>query len=226
LVTEKGRVDPEPEVHVVDDVSAVALDLFLEVSPATILLTGGGTPRPFYERLAELREYPWEEASFFFSDERCVPDTDPRSNFGMAHRALLSKVLEAERFPMDGSTCDADGYEAKLRERFGDRPWFDFAVYGLGPDGHTASLFPGRPEVEERDAWVVQVPDAGVEPFVPRLSLTIPVLSAASLGMFLVTGEGKREALRRLLSGDDIPAARVKPERLVVVADRAAAAGV
>lgn len=214
----------EPELRVVDDPAATALELFLEVSPATILLTGGDTPGAFYERLAGLPDYPWEGTSFFLSDERCVPDTDPLSNFGMAHRTLLSKIPEAERFPMDGSMCDADAYEALLRDRFGDRPWFDFAVFGLGPDGHTASLFPGRPEVEERDRWVVEVPEAGVEPFVPRISLTLPALSATGLGMFLVTGESKREPLRRLLEGDEsIPAARVRAHRLVVVADRAAA---
>jgi 6-phosphogluconolactonase len=140
----------------------------------------------------------------------------------MAREALLSKV-PARSFPIDGAGCDADGYERMLRDRFGDRPWFDLAVYGLGPDGHTASLFPGKPEVEEIERYAVRVPEAGLEPFVPRVTLTAPVLSAATLGMFLVSGEGKREALRRLLVGDDIPAGRMAPQQLVVVADPAAA---
>src|SRR5439155_14333538 len=154
-----------------------------------------------------------------------VPDTDPLSNFGAIHRVLLSKVPSL-RHPMDGENCDADGYEASLRKRFDNSPWFDFALYGLGPDGHTASLFPGKPEVEEIERWAVEVPEAGWEPFVPRVSLTVPVLSAATLGVFLVEGEDKRDPLQRLLRGDDIPAARMQPKRLVVLADEAAAEGV
>src|SRR5205085_4913331 len=116
----------QPDVRVVDDVAAAALDLFLEESPGTVLLTGGSTPQALYERMAELQGYPWEETEFFFSDERCVPDTDPRSNLGMAHRALLSKI-PATRHPIDGANCDADGYEAMLRERFEGEPWFELA---------------------------------------------------------------------------------------------------
>jgi 6-phosphogluconolactonase len=209
------------ELRVVDDLAGAALELFLEESPQTVLLTGGDTPLPFYERLATL-DYPWEDVEFFFSDERCVPDIDQRSNFRMANVALLSKV-DAARYPMDGENCNADGYEEKLRERFGERPWFDFAVYGLGPDGHTASLFPRMPEVEVTDRWVVEVPQAGWEPYVPRVSLTMPVLSAASVGVFLVSDETKREPLRRLLAEEDIPAARLTPKRLVVLADHGAA---
>lgn len=210
-----------PELRVVDDVAAEATRLFLERSPSVILLTGGESPRGFYERLA-LLDYPWEDCEFFFSDERCVPASDPRSNFRMADLVFLSKV-PARRSPIDGDTCDADGYEAALRERFGDEVRFDFAVYGLGPDGHTASIFPGRPEADVADRWVVEVPEAGWEPFVSRVSLTLPVLSAADLGVFLVTGRDKREALRSLMEGADIPAARLAPQQLVVLADRAAA---
>ena len=130
-----------------------------------------------------------------------------------ADEALLSKV-PARRYPMDGDACDAGAYEDLLRERFEDELWFDFAVHGLGPDGHTASLFPGRPEVGITDRWVVEVPEAGWEPFVPRMSLTVPALSSASVGVFLVTGEDKREPLQRLLKGDDIPADRALYEAL------------
>lgn len=208
----------------VDDLAGPAVDLFLEASPGTFLLTGGDSPRPFYERLAGLEGYPWEDVECFLSDERCVPAADPRSNLAMISRTLLSRV-PARRYPMNGEACDAAGYEGMLRDRFGDRAWFDFAVYGLGPDGHTASLFPGNPEAEETERWVVEVPAAGWEPFVPRISLTSPVLSSAALGVFLVSGEEKREPLRRLLAGEDMPAARVRPQRLVILADRAAAPG-
>jgi 6-phosphogluconolactonase len=212
----------KPELRVVDDLAEEALKLFVAEAPATVLITGGDTPRPFYERLSTVADLDWEEMEFFFTDERCVPPADPRSNFGMADEALLSKV-PARRYPMDGDRCDADEYEGLLRERFDDDLWFDFAVHGLGPDGHTASLFPGRPEVGLTDRWVVEVPEAGWEPFVPRLSLTVPALSSASVGVFLVGGEQKREPLRRLLDGEDIPAARVSADRLIVLADEAAA---
>jgi 6-phosphogluconolactonase len=213
-----------PEFRVVEDPAQAALGLFLEVAPGTILLTGGETPKAFYETLAELDDYPWEEVECFLSDERCVPASDPQSNFRMIDYVFLSKV-PAMRYPIDGDTCDAAGYEDVLSERFVDEVWFDFAVYGLGPDGHTASLFPGRPEVEVTDALAVEVPEAGWEPFVPRVTLTVPVLSSATVGVFLVSGETKRDPLRRLLAGEDIPAARMRPKRLVILADPAAGAG-
>jgi len=210
-----------PELNVVDHIAEAALGLFLEERPRVLLLTGGLTARRFYERLA-VTDYPWEEVECFFTDERCVPPTDPVSNLRMAQEAFLSKV-PAAGYPMDGAACDAAGYDELLRERFPDGVWFDFAVYGLGPDGHVGSLFPGRPEADVTDRLAVEVPEAGWEPFVPRISLTPAALSAASVGVFLVSGEGKREALRKLMAGEDIPAARVAPKRSIVLADPAAA---
>ena len=212
----------EAEVRVVDDLAQAALDVFEAEAPATVVLTGGSTPRAFYERLAQVDDLDWEEMEFFFTDERCVPSTDPLSNFLLADLALLSKV-PARHHAMDGEACDADGYEDVLSERFHRELRFDFAIHGLGPDGHTASLFPGRPEVGVTDRWVVRVPKAGWEPFVPRLSLTVPALSSSSLGLFLVAGEDKRHPLRRLMAGEDIPAGRISAERMVILADRAAA---
>jgi 6-phosphogluconolactonase len=214
-----------PEVRVVDDVAVAGLALFLEVRPRTIQLSGGSTPKALYELMAGIRDYPWSEVEAFFGDERCVAADDDRSDVGMAMEALLSRV-PARTYPIDGASCDADGYERTLRGRFGDDLSFDLAVYGLGPDGHTASLFPGRPEVEVGDRWVVHVPEAGWEPFVPRVSLTVPALSATPVGVMLVAGEDKRRPLHRLLSGEDIPAARLRPGRLLVLADEAAAGGV
>jgi 6-phosphogluconolactonase len=211
----------ERQLVVVDDVAEEALAIFLAEAPRTVVLTGGSTPETFYRRLAGA-EYPWEEAELFFGDERCVPRDDGLSNVRMVEETLISKIA-ATTYAMDGERCDAEGYERTLRRRFGDALGFDLAMYGLGPDGHTASLFPGSPEVDVADRWVVHVPQAGFEPFVPRLSLTVPALSAARLGLFLVAGPEKREALRRLAKGEDIPAARLAPERLMIVADRAAA---
>jgi 6-phosphogluconolactonase len=213
----------EPDVRVVDDVAAAAADLFLHARPRTVVLSGGGTPEAFYRVLAGM-PYPWDQVEAFFGDERCVPPSDPRSNLGMARRAFLDQV-PARVHPMDGASCDADGYERDLLERFGEAPRFDFAVYGLGPDGHTASLFPGKLATAERDRWVVRVPEPGLEPFVPRITMTAPVLSSAALGVFLVSGEGKRVALRRLLAGEPIPASLMHPDRLVILAEPDAAAG-
>jgi 6-phosphogluconolactonase len=211
------------ELRVVPDVAEAALELFVRAEPRTVLLTGGSTPESLYRRLAGLA-YPWTEVECFLSDERCVPPGDPRSNGRMVREALLSHVPARGRL-VDGERCDADGYDRLLRDRFGDAVRFDLALYGLGPDGHTASLFPGRPEVEVTGRWAVAVPEAGWEPFVPRVSLTVPALSGAALGVFLVTGVGKRGALRRLLGGEDVPAARMAPQRLVILADPEAAGG-
>lgn len=207
------------EVRVVEDVAQGALAVFLEDRPATILLSGGSTPRRLYDLLSGL-DYPWSGVEAFFGDERRVPLGSPDSNFAMADRALLSKV-PIRAHPIEPET-GAEGYEATLRERFaGSLPLFDLAIYGLGPDGHTASLFPGRPEVGERRRWVVDVPEAGQPPYVPRVSLTVPALSAAATGLFLISGEAKREALGRLLAGDPIPAGLMAPARGIIVADAA-----
>jgi len=211
----------EREVMVVDDVAEAALGVFLAAGPKTVVLSGGSTPETFYRRLAGA-EYPWEGVEFFFGDERCVPPDDPLSNARMAAEALLSRV-QSRSYAMDGLGCDAESYERTLRRRFDQNLLFDVAIYGLGPDGHTASLFPGKPGIDVTDRWVVQVPEAGVEPFVPRISLTVPALSAAKLGVFLVAGADKRLPLRRLLAGEDIPAARLRPDRLIVLADGEAA---
>jgi 6-phosphogluconolactonase len=207
---------------VVPDVAEEAVSLFLAAEPATVVLSGGSTPKAFYERLAGV-DYDWNDVELFFGDERCVPADSEGSNAHMVDAALLSKI-GGQAYRMDGARCDAEGYEDVLRQRFRDFPFFDLAVYGLGPDGHTASLFPGRPEVDETERWAVRVPEATQPPFVPRITLTAPVLSSAALGVFLVSGQEKAEALRRLMVGEDIPAARLAPKRLVVVADHSAAA--
>jgi len=212
------------ELLVTDDLVGEAVRLFLEHAPRTICLSGGGTPRSVYEALAGA-PFDWSVAEVFFGDERCVPPTHADSNFRMVSEALLARV-PATVYPMPGATCDAEGYERKLRERFGDVPWprFDLAFLGLGEEGHTASLFLGQPALEVADRWAVQVPEPGQPPWHPRITLTLPVLSASALGLFLVSGASKREALGRLLAGDrEIPAARVTPERLVILATPEAA---
>ena len=204
-----------------DGLVAAAVDLFLGEAPRTIALSGGSTPKPVYERLATV-DYPWAEVDAFFGDERCVPPDSPDSNFRMANEALLSKV-PARAHPM--SDCDADAYEREMREVFGDVEWpsLDLDLLGIGDDGHTASLFPGKPALDVTDRWLVNVPEPGMPPEVPRLTMTFPVHDASRLALFLVSGEGKRERLRQLMAGEDIPAARIRAQRVIVLADRAAA---
>jgi 6-phosphogluconolactonase len=121
-------------------------------------------------------------------------------------------------------------YEGQLRHAYGaerldrERPLFDVVLMGIGADGHTASLFPGHPEVDERERWVVGVPEAGLEPFVPRVTLTLPTLASTREMLFLVSGHGKRNILARALSGADLPATRAYSQGdLVWLADRQAA---
>jgi 6-phosphogluconolactonase len=206
------------ELVVAADVAAAALDRFLSIRPRTIALAGGATPRALYERLATIA-YPWAETEVFFGDERCVPADHPDSNVRMATEALLSKVA-ARVHPMPGETCDAPAYERELEDVFGrEVPRFDLVLLGVGEDGHTASLFPGDPALNVVDRRVVRVE----RPDHVRLTLTLPVLSAAKVALFLVSGASKHDALARLMTNDNIPAARVRAGEVVVIADRDAA---
>ena len=209
---------PKIELVVASEFAAAGAELFRSAAPRTVALAGGRTPTPVYARLAAL-DYPWADTQVFFGDERCVPPENIDSNYRMAWEALLSKV-PATVHRMTGETCDAAAYERDLEATFGPGvPRFDLIFLGLGADGHTASLFPGDPALDERERRVVRVgrPDHS------RLTFTLPVLSGAKLVVFLVAGSAKREALARLLGGDDVPAARVHADRVVVIADEAAA---
>jgi 6-phosphogluconolactonase len=206
------------ELVVAADFAAAGTELFVAAAPRTVALAGGETPARVYTRLAALN-YPWEKTEIFFGDERCVAPDDVASNYRMAWETLLSKV-PAIVHPMPGETCDAAAYEREIEATFGlGVPSFDLIFLGLGAEGHTASLFPGDPALDERERLVVRV----ARPDHTRLTVTLPVLSAAKLVVFLVAGVAKRDALTRLLRGDDIPAARVHAERIVVIADAAAA---
>lgn len=197
-----------PRLIVVPDVAAAAAERFLALQPRTLVLAGGSTPRSLYERLATC-DFAWPQTEVFFGDERCVPPDHPASNFRMAAETLLSRV-QAKVHRMRGEDCDAVGYEQELSEVFGPGiPEFDLVLLGLGEDGHTASLFPGDAALQVRDGRVVRVE----RPDYARLTLTLPVLSRARAAFFLVSGCAKREQVRRLLRGGDIPAARVRRGR-------------
>jgi 6-phosphogluconolactonase len=207
--------------EVLDDPAAAVAELLLAAS-GHVVLTGGSSPKRAYELAAG---GDWSGKTVWFGDERRVPPDHEWSNYRMADEALLSKLdPRPEVLRME----DADAYEALVRERLGDQPRWDLLLLGLGPDSHTASLFPGKPEVDVTDRLVVDVPEAGMDPQVPRITLTLPAINAARHIVFLVTGESKREAVLRAF-GDDpdpsSPAAHVRPAdgELTVYLDPAAA---
>jgi len=226
---------PRAEVNVVEDPGAEAATVLARHAAAGhhIALTGGSTPRGAYQRVATMN-LNWSATTLWWGDERCVPPEDERSNFGLAKAALLDAIPEAppvvRRIKGElGPAAGADDYEAQLRGQFGDDvPVLDLILLGLGPDGHVASLFPGHPEVAETRRRVVGVEEAGVEPYVPRVSLTLPVINAAAEVVFLVTGATKAEAVARAFSDPpdaDTPASLVSPREgsLTVLVDPPAA---
>jgi 6-phosphogluconolactonase len=189
-------------------------------------LAGGETPRGCYERLAKppyRDDLPWRSVFVYWSDERQVPLDDPASNYAMSKVALLDHVpIPPEHvFPLVGDPTPA------LRRAPPDvngRPRFDLIHLGLGEDGHTASLFPGSPALQEVEALVASVPNAPKPP-PERLTLTLPVINAARWVLFMVQGASKREALARVLQRDPaLPASLVKPVdgKLHFIVDKAA----
>ena len=187
-----------------------------------ICLTGGSSPKQLYELLATdayRGKIPWDRVHWFIGDERFVPVSDSRNNMAMARGIFLDRLAPASHIhpiPTDVVNPDeaAARYEVELKSFYGAdaldpaRPLFDLVLMGAGPDGHTASLFPGYPAVEEQGRWVVGVPQANVEPFVPRVSLTLPALASCREMLFEAAGAGKRSILARVLSGDTLPASR------------------
>lgn len=199
----------------------------------TLALAGGNTPRALYALLAREQAFPWQKSELWLGDERVVPLADPASNAGMV-RALLQEspfipdtVLEPVRTELAPEQA-ASEYEARLRQRFAHAalPRFDLALLGLGSDGHTASLFPHAPALEEKSAWATS---HRPPPAPARITLTYPALNNARHVLFLVAGEDKAEALRRVFvdqgSVKDVPARGIAPTHgtLAFFADRAAA---
>jgi 6-phosphogluconolactonase len=194
----------------------------------SIVLTGGSTPRRAYEIAAGL-EPDWSRVELWWGDERCVPPDDKRSNYAMAKAALLDRL---ERAPaavhrMQGELGRDEG-TAEYRLELADVGTFDLVLLGLGPDGHIASLFPNFPTLDVTSRDVVGS-EAGHEPFVDRISLTLPRLCNTREILFLVTGEDKADAAARAFSGGPSPQtpgslARSTEGRTRVILDRAAAA--
>lgn len=223
------------ELRVVDDPAQAGAELLARAAAAGahIALSGGSTPKRAYE-LAAAMGADWAGAVLWFGDDRCVPPDDERSNYRMVREALLDRVDPApETHRIEGELdphAAADAYELKLRDAFGgSRPTLDLALMGLGPDMHTASLFPGQPALGERERAAVAVEQAGMEPYVPRVTLTLPVFNAAREVVFLVTGADKAEAVAGAFGGaprPEAPASLVQPDggRLVLLCDPGAAA--
>lgn len=241
---------PEPEIRALGDAEAVAREaarVFAERAREAIsargafrvALSGGTTPEKLYRILAAepfAGGIDWKHVRLYWGDERCVPPDHPDSNYGAAHRGLISKVpLPAENiFRMRGETdppAAAMEYAEALRRSFppaGDWPRFDLILLGVGADGHIASLFPQTEALKERDKWVAAIHVPKLDAW--RITLTLPVLNAAAEVLFLAVGEGKREIVREILEGerrDAYPAQRVRPVagRTIWLLDHQAAAG-
>jgi 6-phosphogluconolactonase len=218
-----------PEFELMSVVAAAFLARAIETAVdrngvASVVFSGGSTPGRTYELLAEYA-LPWERVHFFFSDERLVPREDPLNNYGLAYRTLFSTIVVPEGnlhpFPTEISPDKAvQGYEEEIREFFGmqglEDPRFDLALLGMGRDGHTASLFPGRPSMGERDRLVVHEPNPNMEPLVERLTMTFAALNRAHEVLFIVSGKEKEQMVERIRREPEeaartIPAAMVRP---------------
>lgn len=205
---------------------------------ARVALSGGSTPKLVYPMLlqpARRDAVDWSRVEFFWGDERAVPPDHPESNFGVAYTMLLSHLRDVRadrihRMPAEAEDLDAAAlsHESELRLAFGvhggDLPAFDLIWLGMGPDGHTASLFPGSLALEETERWVVANWAPGPEAW--RMTLTFPVLNAGRDVIFVVTGADKADALRRIRAGDrELPAARITGDAVEWIVDAVAGGG-
>jgi 6-phosphogluconolactonase len=204
----------------------------------TVALSGGSTPKALYSLLASnYATFVWNRVFLFFGDERHVPPTDPESNYGMVTESLLSKiVIPAENvFRVQAENPDAaaaaSDYETQIRRFFelkaGEFPRFDLILLGMGPDGHTASLFPDSAALEEKSRLVVANWVAKFNAH--RITFTFPVLNRAAEVMFMASGADKAEMLHQVLEGKKMPpfpSQRVQPTdgKLLWMLDEAAAA--
>jgi 6-phosphogluconolactonase len=207
------------ELRVVEDVPRACADLVAAERPRSLALSGGATARECYELFATA-DVDWGSVEIFFGDERWVPVDDPESNESMARLAFIDQVTPAAVHSVRGAgetiEAAADAYDRLLRNH---EP-VDLVHLGLGPDGHTASLFPGSPALDEHDRLVVPTGDDLHAH--PRLTWTYPAIARSRLVVFTVAGEEKRDALTRVKEGDELPAAKVTADRVVWLVDEAA----
>jgi 6-phosphogluconolactonase len=210
-------------LDVLPDPAAACAEMMVRTAQAGghIVLTGGSTPRAAYEQAAVSQDA-WRDATLWFGDERCVPPNDELSNYKLADGALFERLgdvgptIHRMRGEL-GPEAGADNYERQLVDA--GQPRFDLLLLGLGPDAHIASLFPDQATLSERSRLVVGVKQAGHEPFVPRISLTLKALAAARSTVFLVSGESKADAVAAAFGPEAKPDPHVPASLLPPLAD-------
>jgi 6-phosphogluconolactonase len=203
------------EVRVVDDVADAFVSVVNDAAPSTLALSGGETARRCYEHLRTAGKLEWEQVEILLSDERFIPVDSPDSNEGMVRRALTDHEPVAALYSMTRAGRDIEeaalNYEAVIRSL---PSGIDVVHLGVGPDGHTASLFPGSPALEERERLVVATGD-DLHPH-PRLTFTFAAIAMADLAVVTIEGEEKRDAWRRIQAADTTaPAARIRARSVI-----------
>jgi 6-phosphogluconolactonase len=217
--------------------ACAALMVGAAIGGGEIVLAGGSTPKAAYAHFVDAVKavgLNLAGSRFWIGDERCVDPGDERSNHRMIKESLIDPLagvspVDVRRIPGElGPEAAADAYEQELRAA--GPPSFDLVLLGIGPDGHTASLFPGQPALAERTRLVVGVPEAGLQPFVPRVSLTIGALTSSQRIVFLASGESKADAIAEAFGPDSdpdpsVPASLLAADarQITVLLDRAAA---
>ena len=202
------------DVERVTDVAAAFADLVVREQPRTLAVSGGGTARRCYEALAARGGVDWPSVTVLVGDERWVPVDHPDSNEGMARQELLDHVAVGAVHSMRGAGATPPEAALAYDELVRGLGAVDLVHLGMGPDGHTASIFPGSPTLEVTDRLVVDA-EPGLEPRHQRVTFTLPGIALARHVVFTVEGDAKREILQRVLDGDEsLPAARVRAERV------------
>jgi 6-phosphogluconolactonase len=222
MTTKPGRFVFDSPFRVAEAAAERLVRRVSKVEPASVCLTGGSTSKLLYELLSSpawRARIPWERIHWFMGDERAVPEDNDLSNGGMARRSFLDGCAPPSNIHLmsiDNQALDdvARAYERELllfRQRYRTRGPLFLVLLGVGSDGHVASLFPGTIALDETQRWVVAIPRAGVAPFVPRISLTLPCLASTQEILFLVTGHGKQDILSRVFANENLPANRTQP---------------